>query len=126
MSPLMAAMTFASASVVTKLLDAGAPVERDGLKLLGERPCTFRGAVIAGKHENPNPSPKGVDSLPPYLALAPTLTRTRTRTRTLTRQAREREGLPRALPAVHQHVRQEQRRLPAALRRLLVAVPRPG
>lgn len=52
MSPLMAAMTFASASVVTKLLDAGAPVERDGLTLLGEKPCTFRGAVTAGKHEN--------------------------------------------------------------------------
>ena len=52
MSPLMAAMTFASVSIVTKLLDAGAPVERDGMTLLGERPCTFRGAVIAGKHEN--------------------------------------------------------------------------
>jgi ankyrin repeat protein len=52
MSPLMAAMTFASVSIVTKLLDAGAPVERDGLTLLGEKPCTFRGAVIAGKHEN--------------------------------------------------------------------------
>lgn len=52
MSPLMAAMTFASVSVVTKLLDAGAPVERDGLKLLGQKPCTFRGAVIAGKHDN--------------------------------------------------------------------------
>jgi ankyrin repeat protein len=52
MSPLMAAMTFASVSVVTKLLDAGAPVERDGMTLLGQRPCTFRGAVIAGKHEN--------------------------------------------------------------------------
>ena len=58
-------MTFASASVVTKLLDAGAPVERDGLKLLGERPCTFRGAVIAGKHENPNPSPHPNPNLNP-------------------------------------------------------------
>ena len=52
MSPLLAAMTFSSAGVVRKLLDAGADVERDGLTLLGERPCTFRGACIAGRAEN--------------------------------------------------------------------------
>ena len=69
MTPLLAAMTFASRDIVQKLLDAGAPVDRndpsksskklaaaydncDGVALLGYRPCTFRGAVIAGKHEN--------------------------------------------------------------------------
>jgi ankyrin repeat protein len=52
MSPLMAAMTFARPEVVTRLIDAGANVERDGLLLLGERPCTFRGAAIAGKADN--------------------------------------------------------------------------
>ena len=68
MTPLLAAMTFASRDVVAKLLDAGAPVDRckygkkghvessydhcDGVALLGYRPCTFRGAVIAGRHEN--------------------------------------------------------------------------
>lgn len=52
MSPLMAAMTFARTSLVEKLMDAGADVERDGLLLLGERPCTFRGAAIAGRAEN--------------------------------------------------------------------------
>ena len=52
MTPLVAAMTFASRAVCEKLLDAGAPVERDGLALLGDRPCTFKGAVTAGKHEN--------------------------------------------------------------------------
>ena len=54
MTPLIAAMTFASRAVCEKLLDAGAPVERDGLALLCDRPCTFKGAVIAGKHENVN------------------------------------------------------------------------
>ena len=52
MSPLMAAMTFARPSIVQKLMDAGADVHRDGLLLLGERPCTFRGACLAGKPEN--------------------------------------------------------------------------
>ena len=52
MSPLMAAMTFARPKIVEKLLDAGADVERDGLLLLGERPCTFKGAAIAGKADN--------------------------------------------------------------------------
>ena len=60
MTPLLAAMTFASRDIVAKLLDAGAPIddrgkefeECDGVALLGSRPCTFRGAVVAGKHEN--------------------------------------------------------------------------
>ena len=52
MTPLMAAMTFARPSIVCKLLDAGADVHRDGLLLLGERPCTFRGACLGGKPEN--------------------------------------------------------------------------
>jgi len=52
MSPLMCAMTFARPSTVAKLIDAGADVERDGLALLGQKPCTFRGAAIAGKAEN--------------------------------------------------------------------------
>ena len=54
MTPLIAAMTFASRAVCEQLLDAGAPVERDGLALLCDRPCTFKGAVTAGKHENVN------------------------------------------------------------------------
>jgi len=52
MTPLMAAMTFSRASIVRKLLDAGADVARDGLLLLGEKPCTFRGAVLTGRAEN--------------------------------------------------------------------------
>ena len=36
MTPLMAAMTFARTSIVKKLIDAGASVKKDGLKLLGE------------------------------------------------------------------------------------------
>ena len=60
MTPLLAAMTFASRDIVAKLLDAGAPIddcgkefeECDGVVLLGSRPCTLRGAVVAGKHEN--------------------------------------------------------------------------
>ena len=52
MTPLMAAMTFAKPAIVEKMLDAGAPVERDGLNLLGEKPCTFRGAATAGRADN--------------------------------------------------------------------------
>jgi len=54
MTPLIAAMTFSSRAVVEKLMDAGgkAAVERDGLSLLGVRPCLYQGAIVAGKHEN--------------------------------------------------------------------------
>ena len=52
MTPLIAAMTFASASVVEKLINAGADIERDGLELLGMKPCKFRGAILAGKVDN--------------------------------------------------------------------------
>lgn len=49
---LIAAMTFARSSIVTKLLDAGANVKRDGLKCLGELPCHFRGSILAGRLDN--------------------------------------------------------------------------
>ena len=54
MTPMIASTTFASRAVCEKMMDAGgaAAVERDGLKLLGARPCLFRGAIVAGKHEN--------------------------------------------------------------------------
>ena len=53
MTPLMAAMTFARASIVTKLLDAGADVKKSGgLELLGDLPCHFRGAILAGRLDN--------------------------------------------------------------------------
>jgi ankyrin repeat protein len=52
MTPLLGAMTFASPPIVQKLIDAGANVKRDGLKLLGELPCHFRGAVLTGNLEN--------------------------------------------------------------------------
>ena len=54
MTPLLAAMTFASRDVVEKLMDIGGPalVEKDGLALLGERPCLFRGAIVSGRCDN--------------------------------------------------------------------------
>ena len=54
MTPLLAAMTFASKEVVEKLMDIGgdALVEKDGLALLGERPCLFRGAIVSGRCDN--------------------------------------------------------------------------
>jgi len=54
MTPMIAATTFGSRAVCEKMMDAGgaAVVERDGLKLLGARPCLFRGAIVSGKHEN--------------------------------------------------------------------------
>lgn len=53
MTPLMAAMTFARTSIVTKLLDAGADVKKSGgLELLGDLPCHFRGAILAGRLDN--------------------------------------------------------------------------
>ena len=54
MTPLLAAMTFASRDVVEKLMDIGgdALVEKDGLALLGERPCLFRGAIVSGRCDN--------------------------------------------------------------------------
>ena len=47
-------MTFASRDVVEKLMDIGgdALVEKDGLALLGERPCLFRGAIVSGRCDN--------------------------------------------------------------------------
>ena len=50
MSPLMAAVTFSRPSVITLLLDAGAPMPT-GTKLFGESPCQFRG-MFAGKIDN--------------------------------------------------------------------------
>ena len=49
MTPMIASTTFASRAVCEKMMDAGgaAAVERDGLKLLGARPCLFRGAIVA-------------------------------------------------------------------------------
>ena len=54
MTPLVAAATFCSRPTFEKLLDAGgtAAVERDGLGLLGQRPCLYKGAIISGNHEN--------------------------------------------------------------------------
>lgn len=53
MTPLMAAMTFARTSIVTKLLDAGADLKKSGgQKLLGEWPCHFRGSILAGRVDN--------------------------------------------------------------------------
>ena len=53
MTPMIAATTFGSRAVCEKLMDAGgAAAARDGLKLLGARPCLFRGAIVSGKHEN--------------------------------------------------------------------------
>ena len=53
MTPLLAAMTFARPSIVTKLLDAGAnPKKSGGLKLLGDLPCHFRGSILAGRLDN--------------------------------------------------------------------------
>ena len=50
LSPLMAAVTFSRPSVITRLLEAGAPIPT-GTKLFGESPCQFRG-VFAGKTDN--------------------------------------------------------------------------
>ena len=50
MSPLMAAVTFSRPSVITALLDSGAPMPV-GTKLFGDNPCQFRG-LFAGKLEN--------------------------------------------------------------------------
>ena len=53
MTALLAAMTFARPSIVTKLLDVGANVKRSGgLKLLGDLPCHFRGSILAGRLDN--------------------------------------------------------------------------
>ena len=53
MTPLLAAMTFARTSIVTKLLDAGAdPKRQGGLELLGDLPCHFRGSILAGRLDN--------------------------------------------------------------------------
>lgn len=52
MSPLIAAMTFASTPVVQRLIDAGADVRKDGLGLLGMAPCHFRGAILSGRVDN--------------------------------------------------------------------------
>lgn len=53
MTPLMAAMSFARTSIVTKLLDGGADVKKSGgLELLGDLPCHFRGAILAGRLDN--------------------------------------------------------------------------
>ncbi len=54
MTPLVAAATFCSRPTFEKLLDASgsAAVERDGLELLGQRPCLYKGAIISGNHEN--------------------------------------------------------------------------
>ena len=47
MTPMIAATTFGSRAVCEKLMDAGgAAAARDGLKLLGARPCLFRGAIV--------------------------------------------------------------------------------
>ena len=47
MTPMIAATTFGSRAGCEKLMDAGgAAAARDGLKLLGARPCLFRGAIV--------------------------------------------------------------------------------
>jgi hypothetical protein len=54
MTPLLAASTFASTPILTKLLDlAGdARARKEGSLMLGEVPCHFRGSILSGRTDN--------------------------------------------------------------------------